>query len=119
MNNEQDVDYIECSASALIYANSDAHFDNSSMLAQFERLFNLLDFKKCSKNNKIEITVDNARKRPVPAYNLLDFGKGISTRCLVNYLEWIGNTSATQALSCYFQHGSNKEKSNGCFEIAK
>ncbi|CAF1485272.1 unnamed protein product, partial [Rotaria sordida] len=118
LNNAQDIDYIERSASASIDVGSDAYFDNSTILAQFERLFKLLEFKECFKNNNIEILVDNARTHSARAYSLLDFGKGISTRCPVNYLEWIDDTGATQSLSCYFQHDSNKGKSKGLFEIA-
>ena len=109
---------IERSVSASIHVGSDAYFDNSSLLAQFERLFKLLDFKESFKNNKIEIIVDSARTHSVRTYSLLDFGNNISTRCPVNYLEWIDDTVATQALSCYFQHGSNKGKSKGLFETA-
>ena len=35
LNNEQDVDYIERSASASMYIGSDDYSDNSSILAQF------------------------------------------------------------------------------------
>ena len=117
LNNEQYTDYIELSASASIHFSSDVYFHNSSILTQFERLFKLLEFKECVKNNKIEIIVGNARKHSARACSLLDFSKSISTRCPANHLEWIDDTGVTQALSHYFQHGSNKAKSKGLFEI--
>jgi hypothetical protein len=43
---EQDIDYIEHSASASTHVSSDAYFDNLTILTQFERLFKLLEFKE-------------------------------------------------------------------------
>ncbi|CAF3858213.1 unnamed protein product, partial [Rotaria sp. Silwood1] len=118
LDGEQDIDYVERSASASIHVGSDAYFDNSTILAQFERLFKLLKFKECFNNHKIEIIVDNARTHSARAYSLSDFGKGISTRCPVDRLEWVDENGATQSLSCYFEHGSNRGKSKGLFQIA-
>ena len=118
LGEEQDIDYIERSASASIHLSSDTYFDNSVILTQFERLFKLLEFKKCFNNHKIEIVVDNARTHSARAYNLLDFGKGVSTRCPVDQLQWVDDKGATQSLSCYFQYGSNRGKSKGLFQIA-
>ena len=114
----QDIDYIERSASASIQVSSDAYFDNSTILKQFERLFQLLKFKECFHYHKIEIVVDNARTHSARAYNLSDFGKGISTRCPVDQLRWIDDKGVIQSLSCYFQRGPNRGKSKGLFQIA-
>ncbi|CAF4700336.1 unnamed protein product, partial [Didymodactylos carnosus] len=54
LDEEQDVDYIERSASASVHLSSDAYFDNSTILAQFERLLKLLQFKECFNNHSIE-----------------------------------------------------------------
>ncbi|CAF4710397.1 unnamed protein product, partial [Rotaria sp. Silwood2] len=89
LDEEQDIDYLEHSASASMHVNSDAYFDNSVILTQFERLFKLLEFKECFKNHQIEIIVDNARIHSARAYYLSDFGKGISTRCPVDQIEWV------------------------------
>lgn len=78
---QQDIEYIERSASVSMHVGSDNYFDNSTILAQFERLFKLLEFKECFKNHRIEIVVNNARTHSARTYNVLDFGKGISTRC--------------------------------------
>ncbi|CAM4804120.1 unnamed protein product [Rotaria magnacalcarata] len=86
LGEEQDINYIERSASASMNVDSDAYFDNSTILTQFERFFKLLQFKKCFSNHQIEIIVDNARTHSARAYNLSDFGKGISTRCPVDQL---------------------------------
>ncbi|CAF4927624.1 unnamed protein product [Rotaria socialis] len=118
LDEEQDIDYRERSASASMNVGSDSYFDNSTILSQFERLFKLLYFKKCFNNHKIEIIVDNARTHSARAYTLFDFGKGISTRCPVDQLEWVGDKGTTQSLSCYFQKGHNRGKSKGLYQIA-
>jgi hypothetical protein len=118
LDEEQDIDYIERSASASMHVGSDAYFDNSTILTQFERLFKLLEFKECFKNHKIEIIVDNATTHSARAYNLFDFGKGISTRCPVDRLQWVDDKGAVQSLSCYIRQGSDRRKSKGLFKIA-
>ncbi|CAF1323963.1 unnamed protein product [Rotaria sordida] len=75
LDEEQDIDYIESSASASMHVSSDAYFDNLTILTQFERLFKLLESKECYNNHKIEIIVDNVRNHSARAYNLLDFRK--------------------------------------------
>lgn len=118
LGEEQDIDYIERSASASMNVGSDAYFDNSTILTQFERLFKLLEFKECFSNHQIEIIVDNARTHSARAYNLSDFGKGVSTRCPVDHLQWVNDKGITQSLPCYFQQGPNQGKSKGLFQIA-
>ncbi|CAF1307493.1 unnamed protein product, partial [Didymodactylos carnosus] len=118
LDEEQDVDYIERSASASVHLSSDAYFDNSTILAQFERLLKLLQFKECFNNHSIEIVVDNARTHSARAYNLLEFGKGVSTRCPVDQLQWVDDKGITQSLPCYFQRGPNRGKSKGLLQIA-
>ena len=56
-----DVNYLDRPATATIKIETDAYFDNDTILGQFERLFQMLEFKKEYKDNQIEIIVDNAR----------------------------------------------------------
>jgi hypothetical protein len=118
LDEEQEIDYVERSASASVHIGSDAYFDNSTILLQFERLFKLLEFKECFNNHSIEIIVDNARTHSARAYNLLDFGKGVSTRSPVDQLQWVDDKGVTQSLSCYFLQGPNRGKSKGLYQIA-
>ncbi|CAF1516535.1 unnamed protein product [Adineta steineri] len=118
LDDEQDINYTERSASASIQVGYDAYFDNASILTQFERFFKLLKFKTSFKNHDIEIIVDNARTHSARAYTLSNFGKGISTSCPVDKLQWVDNNGVTQSLSCYFQQGPNRGKSKGLYEIA-
>ena len=87
LDEPEDINYIERTASTSAHVSSDVYFDNSTILTQFERFFKLIEFKECFKNHKIEIVIDNARIYSVRSYSLLDFGKGISTRCPVEQLE--------------------------------
>ena len=56
-----DVNYLPRRATASIDIGTDAYFDNDTILSQFERLFQILEFKQEYKDNQIEIIVDNAR----------------------------------------------------------
>ena len=118
LDEEENINYIERSASASAHVSSDVYFDNSTVLAQFERLFKLIEFKECFKNHRIEIVIDNARTHSARPYSLLDFGKGISTRCPVGHIERLDDNGVTQLLPCYFQQGHNRGKSKGLYQMA-
>ena len=45
LDEEENINYIERSASASAHVSSDVYLDNSTILAQFERLFKLIEFK--------------------------------------------------------------------------
>ncbi len=82
-------EYVDKFATGSIDVGYYSYFDNSAILAQFERLFKLLQFKKEFQNYTIEIVVDNAKTHTAKAYSLLDFGKSIGTRCATNTIEYI------------------------------
>ena len=48
-----DVNYLDRTATASINIGTDAYFDNDTILDQFERLFQMLEFKQEYKNNQI------------------------------------------------------------------
>ena len=56
--------FVNFSAAAGVNVGQDGYFDNDSILYQFERLFQLLSYKKDFKDHEIEIIVDNARTLP-------------------------------------------------------
>lgn len=117
--NDNDVNYIEKSATGSIDVGYDMYFDNYTVLAQFERLFKLIQFKKAFKNHTIEIIVDNARTHTAKAYSLLDFGKSIGTRCPTDTIEYVDQQDVRQVIDCYFKTGRNKGLSKGLIEISK
>ncbi|CAF4402376.1 unnamed protein product, partial [Didymodactylos carnosus] len=71
---DSDVNYIDRTATASINIGTDAYFDNDTVLGQFERLFQMLEFKQEYKHNQIEIVVDNARTHTAKSYSLQEFG---------------------------------------------
>ena len=73
------VNYMSRTVTATITIGLHAHFDNETTLNQFERLFQMLEFKREHKNHAIEVVVDNARTHTTKSYSLLDVGKNIDT----------------------------------------
>ncbi|CAF0862631.1 unnamed protein product [Didymodactylos carnosus] len=116
---DTDVNYAERSATASVNVGVDGYFDNDTILAQFERLFQLMEFKDDYRNHVIEVLVDNARTHTSKQYSLFDFGKGIYTRCPVDKIQFIDENGATKSIDCYFECGPNKNKSKGLVEICK
>lgn len=114
-----DVNYLSRTATASINIGTDAYFDNDTILEQFERLFQMLEFKQNYKGNQIEIIVDNARTHTTKAYSLQEFGKNIGTRCPVEKIEYVDENGATKVVDCYFKYGVNKDKSKGLVELCK
>ncbi|CAF4618702.1 unnamed protein product, partial [Didymodactylos carnosus] len=100
-----DVNYLSRTATASINIGTDAYFDNDTILSQFERLFEMLEFKQEYKDSHIEIIVDNARTHTKKAYSLQEFGKNIGTRCLVEKIEYVDENGATKVIDCYFDQG--------------
>ena len=114
-----DVNYLDRTATASINIGTDAYFDNDTILDQFERLFQMLEFKQEYKNNQIEIIVDNARTHTTKSYSLQEFGKNIGTRCPVKQIEYLDENSVIKVIDCFFQHGENKGISKGLVELCK
>ncbi|CAF4606386.1 unnamed protein product [Rotaria sp. Silwood2] len=117
--NDNDINYIEKSATGFIDVGYDTYFDNFTILAQFERLFKLIQFKESFKNHKIEIIVDNARTHTAKAYFLLDFGKSIGTRCPIDKIEYFDQQGVKRIVDCFFKTGPYKGLSKGLIEISK
>ena len=75
LEDEQDIIYLNRSATGMMVPVQDGYFDNESVLNQFERLFKLLEFKKEfiePVRHEIEIVVDNARTHTALTVNLND-----------------------------------------------
>ncbi len=96
-----------------------SYFGNATILEQFERLFQLLQFKEQYKDHVIECVVDNARTHSAKTHSLLDFGKSIGTRCAVDKIEYTDARGKKQILNCYFESGTNQGMSKGLLNIAK
>ena len=114
-----DVTYVEKTATGSINVGYDSYFDNSTILAQFERLFKLLHFKSEFKNHNIEVIVDNATTHTVKPYSVSDFGKSIGTMCTTDTIEYMDSQGQLQVIDCFFKRGPNNGLSKGLLKISK
>jgi len=119
LTEDSGVCYLNRTATASINIGTDAYFDNETILSQFERLFQMLEFKQAYKDHQIEIIVDNARTHTAKLYSLQDFRKGIGAYCPVDNIEYIDANGVKQVIDCYFKQGPNKGKSKGLVEMCK
>ena len=116
---DNDVNYLSQTATASTNIGTDAYFDNDTILEQFERLFQLLEFKQEYKHHQVEIIVDNARTHTTKAYSLQEFGKSSSTRCPVEQIEYVDENGSKTVIDCYFKKGPYKDPSKGLAELAR
>ena len=75
--NQNGVDYYARTASGTIVPGQHNYFDNDTVLGQFERLFQMLEFKTDFNHpvkHNIEIIVDHARTHTAKVVNINDFG---------------------------------------------
>lgn len=113
------VNYLNRTATASINIGTDSYFDNETILSQFERLFQMLEFKQAYKDHQVEVVVDNARTHTAKMYSLQDFRRGIGGYSPVDKIEYIDANGVRQVIDCYFQDGPNTGKSKGLVEICK
>ena len=106
-SDNNDLNFVNCSATVGINVGQDGYFDNDTILYQLERLFQLLSYKKDFKDHDIEINVDNARTHSAKEYSINDFGKGIGTRCPVSAIEYVDDQNQDVSISCYFANGEH------------
>lgn len=111
-------EYVKRSVTSSINIGTDCYFDNNTILEKFERLFQMLEFKKECNNHDIEIIVDNARTHAAKSYSVNDFGKSIGTRCPVKTMAYYDENEYEKIIDCYFKNGPNKGKSKGLLEIS-
>ena len=81
LSDPSDISYDGYAATAGINGDEQSYFDNKTILAQFESLFQLLPIKEEHKDHEIEVVFDIARTHSPREYNVDDFGKGIGTKC--------------------------------------
>ena len=102
-----------------INIGTDAYFDNDTILSQFERPFQMLEFKQAYKGHRIEIIVNNARTHTTKMYSLQDFRKGIGAQCPTEKIQYVDENGVRQIIDCYFKQGPRKGKSKSSVEICK
>ena len=90
-----------------------------TMLEQFERLLQLLQFKDVHKCRRIKCVVNNAKSRAAKVHSTLDFGKSIGTKCPVDKIEYRDFERNPKILHWYLPIGSNQGKYKRLLAIAK
>ena len=118
-SDSNDLNFVNFSATAGINVGQDGYFDSDTILYQFERLFQLLSYKKDFKDHEIEIIVNNARTHSAKEYSTNDFSKGIGTKCPVSAIEYVDDQNQDVSISCYFANGEHRGKSKGLLMLAK
>ena len=87
--NRNGIDYVQRSYTASINPDHNNYFNNEIILQQFERLFQMLEFKKDyklgDKRLDIEVMVDNARTHTALDININDF-RYIFKQKMITYL---------------------------------
>jgi hypothetical protein len=117
--NESPIQYVPRSATGSINVGTDGYFDNDTVLQQFERLFQMLQFRTDYKAHDIEVLVDNARTHTAKEFSIHDFGKSIGTRCPMKTIEYTDEKKQKKQIHCHFTDGPNEGKSKGLLVIAR
>ena len=96
-------------ASTSIIVSRDNCFDNETILFQFERLFKLLRFKTAYRSHNCFCLVDNAKTHTKTEIRLHDSGMKPSTRCPVDYTDFIDDMNHRRTIESYNDDGTSKD----------
>jgi len=108
LNNDSGTAYEKNSASASINVGGENYFDNQNILSQFQRLFQLLSFKKEYENHHFVCLVDNARTHTAAEFSINDFGMKPGTRCPVDKIDFTDEQNRKHTIECYDDDGNSK-----------
>jgi hypothetical protein len=108
LNDDSDILYEKNSASASINVGGENYFDNQNVLSQFERLFQLLPFKKEYEKHNFVCLVDNSRTHTAVEFSVNDFGMKPGTRCPVDTIDFIDDQNIKRTIECYDDDGNSK-----------
>ena len=105
------VNYVERTCTGSIQPGQDNYFNADTILRQFERLFQMLEFKiaftKPVKHD-IEIVVDNARTHTALVVNINEFRLHPGGNCPVETLSFSDSTGTIQTINCFDDAGKSK-----------
>ena len=99
--------YEKNSASVSVIVSKDNHFDNETILFQFERLFKLLLFKTAYRSHKFLCLVDNAKHHTKAEISLQNFGMKVGIQCPVDYIDF-DDMNHRRIIECYNDDGTSK-----------
>ena len=95
------VHYDALTCTGRIQPGAENYFCSETILAQFERLFQMLEFKEAFNKplkHDIEIVVDNARTHTAQVVNINDFRLHPKGNCSVGELNYIDDNGADQII---------------------
>ena len=104
-----------------IIPGQEGYFDSDSVLNQFERLFQMLPFKKAYNQPvqcDFEIIVDNARTHTAQTLNINDYRLRPGGNCPLEFIVWKDENDNEHFLDLFFRDGPNKGLSKGLKEVA-
>lgn len=108
LNNDSDIIYEKRTASATMNIGGNTYFDNETILKQFERLFQLLYFKRDYKDHDFVCLVDNARTHTAAEYTVNDFAMKPGGRCPVDTIDYVDDQNVIRIINCYDDDGESK-----------
>ena len=105
------VNYVERTCTGSIQPGQDNYFNSETILNQFERLFQMLEFKadyNFPVKHDIEIVVDNARTHTAQVVNINDFRLHPGGNCPVDTINFINDKGERETIQCYDDEGISK-----------
>ena len=105
------VNYVNKTCTGSIQPGQDNYFNSETILCQFERLFQMLEFKSDfihPVRHTIEIVVDNARTHTAQLVNINDFRLHPNGHCPCKTLEFMDKNENVQTINCYDEAGISK-----------
>ena len=116
------INYEERTCIGSIIPGTDGYFCSDTILKQFERLFQMLEFKDEYNHpvkHDIEIVVDSARTHTARTLNINDYRLHPGGNCPIEYLEWTDESGNKQTHDLFIRTGPKKGLSKGLRIIAE
>lgn len=105
------VNYVERTCTGSIQPGHDNYFNSETILQQFERLFQMLQFKNDFNypvKHNVEIVVDNARTHTAQVVNINEFRLNPGGNCPTNTIQFTGSDGLIQTINCFDDDGVSK-----------
>jgi hypothetical protein len=105
------VHYDDKTCTGSIQPGAENYFCSETILDQFERLFQMLEFKEAFNipvKHDIEIVVDNARTHTAQVVNINDFRLPPNGHCPVETLYYIDDGGVAKNIDCFDENGESK-----------
>ena len=105
------VHYEDKTCTGSIQPGAENYFCSETILCQFERLFQMLEFKEAFNipvKHDIEIVIDNARTHTAQVVNINDFRLHPKGHCPVETLNYIDESGVEKTIDCFDENGESK-----------